>query len=67
MEKVKESKAWAVAFGLSLLAAIGVGWVLNLVAILNAAFNDVVMNTAELAIRLVGIFVIPLGSILGFF
>jgi hypothetical protein len=62
--------SWVAGFGFAgVLAAIAlwvgliIGWVLNLVAIFN--FNFAAAVTAELVIRLVGIFFFPLGGVMG--
>jgi hypothetical protein len=39
------------------------GWVLNVIAIVHTMHGPL---TAELAIRIVGIFVVPLGGVMGF-
>ena len=48
-----------------LLVATGfVGWVLNLVALFNSSFTPI---TGHVVLRVIGVFVAPVGSILGFF
>lgn len=47
------------------LAAI-IGWVLNIVALVGFSGTLATMGTLEIA-RIIGIFVAPLGSILGLF
>jgi hypothetical protein len=41
----------------------GVGWILNIVAICHSSFSPF---TPMLAMRLIGIFVVPVGSVLGY-
>lgn len=41
-----------------------VGWVLNIIAIANADFS---VFTGVLILRVIGVFVAPLGSIMGLF
>ena len=48
-----------VAFVIALIA----GWVMNIITIAHSSFNDI---TGMLILRVVGIFVAPLGSILGY-
>jgi len=52
-----------VIMGLMVLAAIG-GWIANIVAIVGAVSDPI---TGMFILRCVGIFVAPLGAILGFF
>jgi hypothetical protein len=40
------------------------GWVMNIVSIAGSNFNDI---TGLLVLRVVGIFVSPLGAVLGYF
>jgi len=55
-----------VAFGLWMLvvAVIGIGWVMNILALVKMSFSPV---TIELVLRIVGIFLAPLGTIMGYF
>lgn len=48
---------------LCIIIAIAYGWVMNIVAIAHSNFNDI---TGMLVLRVVGIFVAPLGTVLGF-
>jgi hypothetical protein len=45
--------------------AVGYGWLLNLVALVHAAQDGVLLNVVIL-LRVVGLFVVPFGSILGY-
>lgn len=45
------------------LLAIG-GWIANVVKIVGSDFNDI---TGLLVIRIIGVFMAPLGAVLGFF
>jgi hypothetical protein len=48
---------------LGLIAALFYGWVANIIAIAHANFTEI---TGTLVLRVVGIFVAPLGSVMGF-
>jgi hypothetical protein len=50
--------------GVLALAAFALGWVSNIVQIAGSDFNDL---TTFLVLRFIGIFVAPLGAILGYF
>lgn len=52
---------YAVALGILITA--GYGWINNIVQIFNA--NDLL--TGEMVLRIAGIFVAPLGAVLGYF
>ena len=54
--------AWSIL--LVLLAAI-LGWVLNVIAVIGLAVSDAPI-TAMFVLRIVGVFLAPLGAILGF-
>lgn len=41
----------------------GIGWVLNIVDIVNGNFDHI---TGMLVIRIIGVFVVPLGAVLGY-
>jgi hypothetical protein len=41
-----------------------IGWVMNLITIANSSFDVI---TGMLVLRVVGVFVAPLGAILGYF
>ena len=56
--------AAAVIVYLLVAIALFVGWVLNVVAIFSLLGGDI---TAELVIRIVGVFAFPLGGIVGYF
>ncbi len=45
-------------------AALAIGWIMNIVAIVNSNFNDI---TGLLVMRIIGVFIAPLGAILGYF
>lgn len=51
-------------FTLSILAFFFIGWILNLVAIFTSNAID---GECELALRVIGVFIAPLGGILGWF
>jgi len=48
---------------LAMAIGAGTGWVLNIIAIAHANFNDI---TGLLVLRIIGVFVAPLGAILGY-
>ena len=55
------------AFGLGFIALwilVIVGWVMNIVALWGASFDPL---TGPVILRIVGIFVAPLGAVLGLF
>ena len=47
----------------TMLAACIVGWIMNIVAIAHTGFSDM---SGMLILRVVGIFIAPLGAILGY-
>ena len=50
-----------------ILAAI-IGWIMNIIAVAHLLFTDqALVITGMLVLRIIGIFVAPLGSILGYF
>jgi len=51
-------------FALTFIAAIAIGWVMNIITIAGSNFNDI---TGMLVLRVIGVFVAPLGAILGYF
>ena len=51
-----------VAIGLAIMVAIAIGWILNILAIIN---SDVVLS-ALVILRFIGIFIVPLGGFLGY-
>lgn len=54
---------WATIFYMFLVIAGIAGWVLNIIQIFNANFSAV---DGELVLRVIGIFVAPLGAVLGY-
>ena len=64
--KVSLSKAWLGFFVLMLALFAIAGWVMNFMTLVHQAFGDMTINMAQLTLRVIGLFVIPLGSILGF-
>jgi hypothetical protein len=63
--KYKSTQSAAIAFllYLAILCAIVVGWVANIVTIANSNFSEI---TGILVLRVVGIFIAPLGVVLGY-
>ena len=53
----------AILVYLGLIVAMCWGWVANIVVLYHSNFNDL---TGQLVLRIVGIFVAPLGAIMGF-
>lgn len=49
---------------IGIIAAIGIGWVENVIKIVHSDFGHL---TGVLVLRVVGIFVVPLGSVMGLF
>lgn len=66
MEKVSKTKAY-IGFFVVMLGLFAIaGWVMNFMTLVHQAFGDMTINMAQLALRLIGLVVIPLGAILGF-
>lgn len=66
MMKVKANYTGGTIAALVWLAIVGAlvyGWIANIVTIAHSNFNDI---TGLLVLRVVGIFVAPLGTILGY-
>jgi hypothetical protein len=62
---MKEDEVGAIIAGLmfiGLAIAMVIGWVMNILAIAHSNFSDI---TGLLVLRVVGIFVAPLGAVLG--
>lgn len=58
---------WNLSFiiaGVILAIAGLIGWVLNIVSIVHADFSYV---TGLLIMRIIGIFIVPIGAVLGYF
>lgn len=49
---------------LVVVLTIGIGWVLNITSIIHSDFAHL---TGLLVLRIIGVFIVPLGSILGYF
>jgi hypothetical protein len=47
----------------SIIIGLAIGWVLNLITIFNSAFT---LN-GELILRIIGVFLAPIGGVLGWF
>jgi hypothetical protein len=62
--KTSNFSVGVLVFYLVLLALIGYGWIMNIVTISGSSFSDI---TGVLVLRVVGIFVAPLGAVLGYF
>jgi len=48
--------------GLVFLAAAAAGWVMNIIAIFTGSFEPV---TGEMVVRIIGVFLAPIGAIMG--
>ena len=64
MNKQKGNAAIGYLIGFGIVAAGLVGWIMNIVSIAHANFSDI---NGMLILRVVGIFVAPLGAVLGYF
>jgi len=53
----------AIFFYIALIIGGGIGWVLNIVKLVGAGFDPI---GAEVVLRVIGIFMAPLGAILGY-
>lgn len=53
-----------ICFGFLLAVAGGIGWVWNIVKLIGMSFDPL---TGLLAVRIVGIFIPPLGAVVGYF
>jgi hypothetical protein len=51
-------------FGFAVFIAAVVGWVMNIIDIVNSDFHNV---TGMLVLRIIGVFLAPLGAVLGYF
>lgn len=47
--------------------AVFVGWIFNIIHLVSMVGSETVVFTVEFVLRIVGIFVMPLGAIMGFF
>lgn len=64
---MKNQKGYAVAvimICLALLVAVGYGWINNIISIIHSDFAPL---TGILVARIIGVFVAPLGAVLGYF
>lgn len=61
---VKVTTITGVLMWLSFIVLVGIGWVLNLIDIFNSDFANI---TGLLVLRVIGVFLAPLGSFLGWF
>lgn len=46
------------------IAFMGIGWVMNLIAVFNSNFDPI---TGQVVLRTIGIFLAPLGGVMGWF
>lgn len=53
-----------VLFWLIVLVVVGIGWVMNIIDLLGTSFDPI---TGLAILRVVGIFIPPLGAVLGYF
>lgn len=54
----------AILIWLVIVLALGIGWVMNIIAIMHSDFGRL---SGVLVLRVVGIFVVPLGALMGYF
>lgn len=52
-------------FWLAIVVTIGMGWVMNIMALFNSA--GPVLETGVGIVRLIGVFIVPVGAIMGWF
>ena len=64
MRNTQRGNAAVGLIGLIVIAAVVVGWVMNIAAVFHADFGHI---TGVLVLRVTGIFVPPLGAVLGYF
>lgn len=64
--KVKKQKGYTAIVVLYILIVLvgGVGWVMNIIDIVNSDFSKI---TGMLVLRIIGVFLAPLGAVLGYF
>lgn len=63
MSKIKNMSVFGVLIYLAIIVAILYGWIANIVTIFHSNFSEI---TGVLILRIVGIFVGPLGVVLGY-
>lgn len=64
--KMSSSEAGAIGAALIwlvIVVAAVYGWVMNIIQLYHSSFNDI---TGQLILRVVGIFVAPLGAVMGY-
>lgn len=64
---MRNSKGYTLAVflvWLVIVVTLGIGWVKNIIAIVGSDFSHI---TGLLVVRIIGIFLAPLGSFLGYF
>jgi hypothetical protein len=64
MKKQSGAAVIAVIFSVALILIAGTGWVLNIVSIVKSDFAPI---TGMLVMRIIGVFMAPLGAVLGYF
>lgn len=64
MKTQQGSATWVVLFMFALAVAGAVGWVWNIVKIIGVCCDPV---NGMLVMRLIGVFIAPLGAVLGYF
>lgn len=60
----QHTTAWIVYAIIILWLAAIYGWVMNILTIFNSALSPL---TGEMAIRIIGVFIAPIGAVLGYF
>lgn len=66
MENNKSNNSWFYIFCLSLILLLSGGWIANVYKIFTTGFEVAQWGGLEV-MRVVGVFVAPLGAVLGFF
>lgn len=56
--------ASALIVWLAIVIGLGIGWVMNILAVIHSDFAHI---TGLLVVRVIGVIVVPLGSFLGYF
>lgn len=50
-----------------IIVVIGIGWVLNILDLLEYTIETIQIDIAVFIIRVIGIFIAPLGAVMGYF
>ena len=63
MSSSEQGAIGAALIWLAILCAAAYGWVMNIVQLYHSSFSEI---TGQLILRVIGIFVAPLGSVMGY-